>query len=121
LHEINQGLIYALDWLEPFGMGNPEPVFEIYGLTPGNFQRMGSEQEHGKFTYYLNASQSPMHEMSKVEVIGWGKGEEMARLAADKQGFALRGEVDLNLFRGELRINIIVQEFSPGEGFPESG
>lgn len=117
LNDINQGLIHGLDWLEPFGMGNAEPVFEVYGLTPGNFQRMGSNQEHGKFTYYLNAFQTPMHEMSKVEVIGWGKGEKMAQLAAGRQGFALRGELDLNLFRGELRINVIVQEFSVGEDF----
>jgi len=48
LSEINEIFIQQLDLLEPFGNGNPEPVFKLRGGLVINQRRMGSEAQHVK-------------------------------------------------------------------------
>lgn len=50
LHEVNEDLITALDALEPFGSGNPQPVLRTVGLTVFGARRMGGDGQHIKLT-----------------------------------------------------------------------
>lgn len=48
LADINEGLLEQLALMEPFGNGNPEPVFKGENLLVTNQRRMGSEAQHIK-------------------------------------------------------------------------
>jgi len=39
---ISEALVNELEWLEPFGVGNPEPVFMAEGVKVDHFRRMGN-------------------------------------------------------------------------------
>lgn len=45
---IDEALIEALALLEPFGNGNPEPVFQFDGLTVIHIRKMGDKDQHVK-------------------------------------------------------------------------
>lgn len=48
LSDINEELLVNMDALEPFGSGNPEPVFHASSLIVMNIRRMGAEGQHIK-------------------------------------------------------------------------
>lgn len=45
---VDEVLLKDLEAMEPFGNGNPEPVFKSVGLTVRNVRRMGSDAQHVK-------------------------------------------------------------------------
>src|SRR6185437_2134649 len=51
---INKKLIDALASLEPFGMGNPEPVFATEGVEVLEVRKIGKEQTHLKMKIGCN-------------------------------------------------------------------
>ncbi|OHD63217.1 MAG: single-stranded-DNA-specific exonuclease RecJ [Spirochaetes bacterium RBG_13_51_14] len=63
---INAEFIDQLERLEPFGGGNPEPVFITRNLSFESFVIFGNN--HGKFTMAENIS---------LSAVGWGMGSEM--------------------------------------------
>jgi single-stranded-DNA-specific exonuclease len=48
LSHVNEILIDQLSRLEPFGNGNPEPVFKAMNLLVTNQRRMGADAQHVK-------------------------------------------------------------------------
>lgn len=50
LDDVNEALITALDTLEPFGNGNPQPVLRTEALTVFGVRRMGDSGQHVKLT-----------------------------------------------------------------------
>jgi single-stranded-DNA-specific exonuclease len=46
--DVNEGLLQQLEQLEPFGNGNPEPVFKSENLLVVNLRRMGADAQHVK-------------------------------------------------------------------------
>lgn len=48
LGDVDELLITQLDQLEPFGNGNPEPVFKAVNLLVTNQRRMGADAQHVK-------------------------------------------------------------------------
>jgi single-stranded-DNA-specific exonuclease len=54
--EVNEELLAQLMLLEPFGNGNPEPIFKGEGLMVMNQRRMGSEAQHLKLELMDNSS-----------------------------------------------------------------
>lgn len=48
LSDISEELLSSMDALEPFGSGNPEPVFHASDLVVMNIRRMGAEGQHVK-------------------------------------------------------------------------
>lgn len=137
--DINHIFLKQLDWLEPFGMGNREPIFLIKEIPPFNFKTMGKDRSHGKFSFvnklhltkrdfeeslFGKGDESPVSAIEKssfhkskgndyvinsmIEVIGWGMAEEMRVLAERENKFDATGELDVNFFRGELKLNIVL-------------
>jgi len=50
LEEVTEDLIAAIDTLEPFGSGNPQPVLRTESLTVFGVRRMGDSGQHVKLT-----------------------------------------------------------------------
>lgn len=58
LGSVDETLLQQLDQLEPFGSGNPEPVFRAENLLVINTRRMGAESQHVKLEIQDGAGQS---------------------------------------------------------------
>lgn len=61
-----EGNVTALSRLEPYGNGNPEPVFEFAKLTVLNRRLMGAENQHVKYRF-------ADHKGSSMEMIAFNK------------------------------------------------
>jgi single-stranded-DNA-specific exonuclease len=48
--EIDESLLQELERLEPFGNGNPEPVFKVENMLVVHQRRMGADAQHVKLT-----------------------------------------------------------------------
>ena len=48
---INESLVHQMDQLEPFGNGNPQPVFRFEPLTVTNRRLMGDKSQHVKYSF----------------------------------------------------------------------
>lgn len=64
-----EGNVVALSQLEPYGNGNPEPVFEFSKLTVLNRRTMGAEGQHVKYRFADKNGQN-------MEMIAFNKAAE---------------------------------------------
>jgi len=55
---VNEDLITQLELLEPFGSGNPEPIFHAENLIVVNQRRMGAEAQHVKLELRDNSGKT---------------------------------------------------------------
>ncbi len=97
---INLGTVERLSVLEPFGMGNPNPVFYLRGLRIANLRAL-SEGRHLKLTLsrqgYL------------VDAIGFNMGQFLPQLKlGDLIDIAF--SLDVNLFRGERLVQVLLKD-----------
>ena len=53
-NEIDESLLQELEKLEPFGNGNPEPVFKVENMLVVHQRRMGADAQHVKLTLQDN-------------------------------------------------------------------
>ncbi|HEX7484366.1 MAG TPA: single-stranded-DNA-specific exonuclease RecJ [Candidatus Saccharimonadales bacterium] len=53
-NEVDELLLQQLEALEPFGNGNPEPVFKSEGVLVTHLRRMGADAQHVKLTMQDN-------------------------------------------------------------------
>ena len=49
LNEVTEDVINQIKLLEPFGIGNPQPILRISELCVKNIRKMGSDNQHIKF------------------------------------------------------------------------
>ena len=61
--DVSEALVEELDQFEPYGVGNPGPVFLMEGLKPQDARKMGSDKTHLMFWYRPIA----------VWVLEWGR------------------------------------------------
>jgi single-stranded-DNA-specific exonuclease len=74
--EINDGLLFELQRLEPFGQGNPKPLFATKGLMiDGNVRFIGVDKSHVGFRVFHAG-------LPSLEAIGFGLAEELKALDA---------------------------------------
>ena len=67
----SEGNVTALSRLEPYGNGNPEPVFEFPNLTVQNRRTMGAEGQHVKYRFMD-------HKGSTMEIIAFNTAAEFS-------------------------------------------
>lgn len=81
--------------LEPFGMGNPAPVFVARGVhLAGGARMIGKDRSHLKLRLADGAAE--------LEAVGWGMGARAATLGAGPVDVAFRLERDE--YNGEMRL-----------------
>ncbi len=49
INEVNEGLIEKIDRFKPFGMNNPQPIFQSKDIVIKDIMKMGVEEQHIKF------------------------------------------------------------------------
>ena len=71
--DITMELAEDIQKMEPFGEGNPEPVFAVRELTFGDVRQMGAEGKHLLITF----------RKSPLQAVWWGHGELVEQLRAE--------------------------------------
>ncbi|WP_110952859.1 single-stranded-DNA-specific exonuclease RecJ [Anaerosinus massiliensis] len=102
LEQINGSFIETLKCLEPYGMGNPQPIFACRDLEILNTQKLGQEGKHLRFNIKQNKT--------IVQGIAWGKGDLTEAL--DKAGSVnLVFQPEINEWQGRCNIQLIAHDF----------
>lgn len=109
--EVEPGLLETLARLEPFGAGNPQPVFASRGLKlSGRPRLMGSRRSHLAFMLA-----PPAGGAGPFECVGWGMAHRLPELTGggplDIAYVPRRGE-----WNGIARTEFILKDFRPSGG-----
>ena len=92
----------ALGILEPFGQGNPEPVWMARGLFPGTYRTVGKDERHLQVSFQAGAS--------TLRAIGFGMGHRTSELNRPLD-VAFRLKPDS--FRGGSAVQLVIEDMKP--------
>ncbi|HEY8394764.1 MAG TPA: single-stranded-DNA-specific exonuclease RecJ [Thermaerobacter sp.] len=102
--ELTVPAVRELEYLAPFGEGNPEPVLLLTGLPPGVARTVGNDGSHLRLEWPDGTS-----------AVAFGLGELASRVNAVRHlEVAVRPVV--REFRGELRVDLHVRDLRPAAG-----
>ena len=93
LDQINFILYEKLKELEPFGMGNPRPVFMLEKVLVSNIRTIGQEGKHLKF------------KVGDLDVIGFNFGRLISKIK-DGDKIDLAFSIDENIWQGESKLQL---------------
>ena len=106
LSEAGFELLEELEQLEPFGLGNPRPVFFSSGLTLRGAPRiMGKRENHLKVWL--------QNDNSCRESVGWEMAPRLAELGSQPLDVAY--QLKVNEFRNRRRLQMVLKDFRPAE------
>jgi single-stranded-DNA-specific exonuclease len=97
LSTMNYELFAKLKEFEPFGLGNPRPVFQSPSVPVSGFHRLGSDLRHLKF----------MAGQTEAIYFSAPAGVESAMETAD-----LTYTLDLNIFNGKTTLQLVIKNIS---------
>ncbi|MBB5335440.1 single-stranded-DNA-specific exonuclease RecJ [Pectinatus brassicae] len=97
---ITKKLIDDIAVLEPFGMGNPAPLFLCTSVIPQSVKQIGRNEEHLKFIF--NDKQK------NYTVLAWNMAEYAAVIANKKMDLVFQPEI--NLWNDKEYIQLIVKD-----------
>lgn len=106
---VNVGLLEMLDTFDPFGNGNPEPMFGLREVTIKSCYAVGKEKKHLK----LVISYQLLDTSYELDGIGFGLGELEKSL---KQGDVvdIAGTLSINEWNGKKSVQMVVKDVVKG-------
>ena len=102
LEDVSIEFIQQLRVLAPFGTDNPLPKFLFQNISATQIKRIGSEQQHLKFSLE-NGSAS-------LDAIAFGLGEQAQEIK--NEGLKVIGELSINEWNGRKKPQLMVQDFA---------
>ncbi len=104
LRNLSEPAVEELSYLEPYGEGNPQPLFAARGLKiAGNPQTIGSRRNHLAFFAKQNGI--------SLRVIAFGKAEWLKSLKARQgQSFSLAFEPRINTFNRKYEVELRAED-----------
>ena len=106
LSEINMALAEEIDRMEPFGEGNPAPVFLVRGARVMYHRYMGAEGQHLRFT--------AVKEDAGIQCVLFRRADEFAPLIEGDGPIDMTGRIKSQVWNGEKRLQFIVEEIRSG-------
>ncbi|MGX7203634.1 single-stranded-DNA-specific exonuclease RecJ [Enterococcus pingfangensis] len=100
LSAVELKFVEELNKLAPFGTDNPAPHFLIEGAV-SSFKRIGSEQQHAKF--------SLKNEAAQLDVIGFGFGANDEEIQQPDTKFV--GDLEINEWNGQKKVQLRLIDF----------
>lgn len=97
---INNDLLSSLSALEPYGAGNGQPVFGIYGVTLSDIKSVG-EGKHLRLTFFKGGA--PLTAMKFSTAL-----EDFPYCKGDVLDLAVR--IDKNEYRGETKPSVLIKD-----------
>lgn len=101
---VTENLINELELLEPFGMGNPKPVFGAKNIAGKNPRVMGKNSEHLSFTLGKNGSRT---------ALAWGRAEYIETIAREYVDICYTAQ--LSEWQGVKTVEMVVSSIEPAE------
>ncbi|MHB9154712.1 MAG: single-stranded-DNA-specific exonuclease RecJ [Endomicrobiales bacterium] len=105
--EISLDLVHELLEMEPYGMGNPYPVFSLRNMKVREHGQMGANSNHLRLRISKNGSQA-------FSAIGWGLGhldEEIAEY--DEVDLAV--QLEINVWQDKQSVQLLIQDLKQSE------
>jgi single-stranded-DNA-specific exonuclease len=109
--DINFKLIDILKKFEPFGLGNPRPVFLMKDLEVTNINTVGTDKKHLK----LNLASTPytINHTPILETIGFGLGNLASTLTIGEK-IDIVFTIDENVWNGSKKIQLKILDLRKG-------
>lgn len=104
LHPIDCSLdlVRALDQLQPFGEGNPEPVFALREARLASVRTVGKDNQHWKLTIERG-------QHGPLDVVGWSLVETYPDLRPG-DAISLAGTLAENNWNGSSRVQMVLRD-----------
>jgi len=102
--DINETLMKFLDQMEPFGVGNEQPLFLIRNAKPNFLRRVGKENNHLSFLAQTG--------YKKFSTIAYRLGE-FADVIGSSPGVDIVAHLDRNEWKGRHQIQFRAVDFNP--------
>ena len=106
--EKNIGFAESLKLLEPFGEANPVPLFCILNARLGGVRTMGAEEQHVRFV-------ATAPDGIPVNCVLFGRAADYKDIIFGSDRIDVAGELDINEFRGERRLQMRVRDIRAAE------
>ena len=100
--ECSMELYDALGVLEPFGQGNPEPVWMARGLFPGTYRTVGSDDRHLQVTFQAGAL--------TLRGIGFDMGSRTSEL---NRPLDIAFKLKPDSWRGGSAVQLVIEDMKP--------
>lgn len=103
--DVTQELVTALGTMEPFGMGNPHPIFMLRKMKVREHGRLGNNGDHLKLRVSRNGG-------GTFSALGWGMGaldEDISE--AVPLDFAV--QLEMNVWQDRQSVQMVIQDFKP--------
>jgi single-stranded-DNA-specific exonuclease len=101
LEEVTLATLREIQRLEPFGQGNPLPVFMTPGVAIHDLQYMGRERQHARFKATPNGKRD-----FQLEVVAFNMQETFRRMETRGALFDLAYELHLNVWNGQEKLQL---------------
>lgn len=101
---LNEDLLDFLDDLEPYGNGNPRPLFAVKNIQLDNFNIFGKEGEH--FGFKIKGS--------NVRAVYFGQGKLLNSLT-NIDNYNVLFSFEKNEYKGQIYPQILVKDLRPSE------
>lgn len=102
-NDLSLDLIQRLDILQPFGEGNPEPVFAMKKVKLAAVRRVGKDEKHWKLSVENTAQGAP------IDVVGWSLAMRFPDLRPGME-LDLAGTVAVNSWNGRQSVQMILRD-----------
>jgi single-stranded-DNA-specific exonuclease len=102
IEQINGQTVEKLSLLEPFGRGNPKPLFLFKGAKVSHMKSIGVNKDHLKMNLQM--------ENRMIDAVGFNQAEKINHLSRGIQ-INLMGTLDKNVYLGIEYINIYFKDF----------
>ncbi|MBQ3417850.1 MAG: single-stranded-DNA-specific exonuclease RecJ [Ruminococcus sp.] len=93
---IDAGVVRTLSQLEPYGMGNPQPLFGLYGMTLRSVTEVGAQGGHLRLNFVRDNTSISVMKFSTTP-------DEFPYVPGDKVDLAVK--LDLNVYNDQEYVN----------------
>ncbi len=102
LSELSKGMVGELELLEPFGQGNPEPVFATKGVRlSASPRKVGSGEEHLQLAITDNTA--------SIRCIGFGMGKLEKKLL-EHEFFNVAYQPQIDNYNGNSNVQLVISD-----------
>jgi single-stranded-DNA-specific exonuclease len=105
LNQVDIHFYKELLFLEPFGMGNPEPLFYIENIIPQSFRFMGKDSIHAKF-------QANGKRGIPIDFVIWQRAKELSEYINNYSTISVSGILRMNIYNSRRTLQFIIDQFN---------
>ena len=98
ISEISEALYKQINCMEPFGTGNPPPVFLLHCVKISKLKKMGRGESHARF--------QAIGGNEKIDAVGFNLAEELASIDEKLDEVDLVCELQVNDWNGRNKLEL---------------